>query len=123
RAPVLPARTASRDAAPRLHDRRGRRHHARRAAARRGVFFTVTSFCNSDKTRRGLTRYVYARKETHMKRVAITLIALFIASSLFAGGKECEMRAKGTPVTLTGTLTHSGSGDEAKTVFHVANTS
>ena len=58
-----------------------------------------------------------------MKRVAITLIALFIASSLFAGGKECEMRAKGTPVTLTGTLTRSGSGDEVKTVFHVANTS
>ena len=56
-----------------------------------------------------------------MKRVAITLIALLVATSLFAGGKECEMRAKGKAVTLTGTLTRTGSGDEVKTVFHVAN--
>ena len=56
-----------------------------------------------------------------MKRVAITLIALLVATSLFAGGKECEMKAKGTAVTLTGTLTRTGSGDEVKTVFHVAN--
>ena len=56
-----------------------------------------------------------------MKRVSITLIALFLATSLFAGGKECEARAKGTAVTLTGTLTRTGSGDEVKTVFHVAN--
>lgn len=58
-----------------------------------------------------------------MKRVAITLIALFLATSLFAGGKECEARAKGKAVTLTGTLTRTGSGDEVKTVFHVANSS
>ena len=56
-----------------------------------------------------------------MKRVAITLIALFVAASLFAGGKECELKAKGKAVTLTGTIARTGSGDEAKTVFRVAN--
>lgn len=58
-----------------------------------------------------------------MKRLAIVLIVLFTAATLFAGGKECEMKAKhaAKKVELTGTLAQIGSGDDAKTVFRVAN--
>lgn len=53
-----------------------------------------------------------------MKRLAVILIVLFIASTVFAGGKECEMRAAKS-VELTGTLAKSTDG--ATTVFRVAN--
>jgi hypothetical protein len=57
-----------------------------------------------------------------MKRLALTLIVLFTAVTLFAGGKECDMKAhKAKSVELTGTLLRTGDGDEAKTVFRVAN--
>ena len=57
-----------------------------------------------------------------MKRLTLTLIALFLATNLFAGGKECEMKNHSAKnVTLTGTLSRIGDGDEAKTVFRVAN--
>lgn len=56
-----------------------------------------------------------------MKRIALTLIVLLTAASLFAGGKECELKNHNAKnVTLTGTLDRSG---DAKAVFHVANSS
>jgi hypothetical protein len=55
-----------------------------------------------------------------MKRLAMVLIVLFTAASLFAGGKECNTKSAKT-VELTGTLASLGSGDEAKTVFRVSN--
>lgn len=58
-----------------------------------------------------------------MKRIAMVLVVLFIATSLFAGGKECNLKSAAKNVELTGTLVKSGSGDEAKTVFRVANSS
>ncbi|HWW60344.1 MAG TPA: hypothetical protein VN181_03160 [Thermoanaerobaculia bacterium] len=51
-----------------------------------------------------------------MKRIAMTLVILLCAASLFAGGKECRMK-EGKSVELNGTITHSDS----KTVFRVAN--
>jgi hypothetical protein len=57
-----------------------------------------------------------------MKRVIMVLIALFTAATLFAGGKECDAARKNVKnVELTGTMATIGSGDEAKTIFHVAN--
>jgi len=56
-----------------------------------------------------------------MKRMALTFVLLFTAATLFAGGKECEMKHSGKAVSLTGSLIRTGSGDEAKTVFRVAN--
>jgi hypothetical protein len=57
-----------------------------------------------------------------MKRLAIVLIVLFTAATLFAGGKECDMKKHAAKsVELTGTLAHIGTGDDAKTVFRVAN--
>ena len=57
-----------------------------------------------------------------MKRLALTLIALFLATNLFAGGKECDMKNHSAKkVTLTGTLSRTGDGDAAKTVFRVAD--
>jgi hypothetical protein len=57
-----------------------------------------------------------------MKRMIMVLIALFTAATLFAGGKECN--AKNVKhVELTGTIASVGSGDDAKTVFNVANSS
>ena len=53
-----------------------------------------------------------------MKRLAVILIVLFIASTVFAGGKECDLRAAKS-VELTGTLAKSSDGE--KTVFRVAN--
>lgn len=58
-----------------------------------------------------------------MKRTAILLIVLFVATSLFAGGKECNLKTSAKNVELTGTLAKVGSGDELKTVFRVANSS
>lgn len=56
-----------------------------------------------------------------MKRIAMVLIVLFAAVSLFAGGgKECK-KTDAKNVELTGTLSRSGSGDEARTVFRVAD--
>jgi hypothetical protein len=57
-----------------------------------------------------------------MKRMIMVLIALFTAATLFAGGKECDAARKNVKnVELTGTMATIGSGDEAKTIFHVAN--
>lgn len=55
-----------------------------------------------------------------MKRMIMVLIVLFTAASLFAGGKECNMKSAKS-VELTGTVAKVGSGDDAKTVFRVAN--
>ena len=58
-----------------------------------------------------------------MKRLALTLILLLAATSLFAGGgKSCDVsKTASKNVELTGTLARVGSGDEAKTVFRVSN--
>ncbi len=53
-----------------------------------------------------------------MKRVALTLIVLLVATSLFAGGQNCDLKKSAKAVTLTGTLDRNG---EEKAVFHVAN--
>jgi hypothetical protein len=56
-----------------------------------------------------------------MKKVAMALAVLLAAGSLFAGGKECNMKkASAKKVELTGTLTCAGDDCE-KTVFRVAN--
>lgn len=55
-----------------------------------------------------------------MKRIAMALIALFTAATLFAGGKECDIKHSKS-VALKGTLSSVGSGDEAKTIFRVAD--
>lgn len=57
-----------------------------------------------------------------MKRLLMVLVALFITASLFAGGKECNIKDSKS-VELTGTIATVGSGDAAKTVFRVANSS
>jgi hypothetical protein len=58
-----------------------------------------------------------------MKKLIMVLIALFTAATLFAGGKECDTAKKNVKnVELTGTLASVGTGDEAKTVFRVADT-
>ena len=58
-----------------------------------------------------------------MKRLVLTLIVLLAATSLFAGGgKNCDIsKTASKSVELTGTLARVGSGDEARTVFRVAN--
>lgn len=56
-----------------------------------------------------------------MKRLIMVLIALFTAATLFAGGKECDIKKSGKNVELTGSLASVGSGDDAKTVFRVSN--
>ena len=57
-----------------------------------------------------------------MKRLAMVLVFVFAATSLFAGGKECNVnKTAAKRVDLTGTFTRVGSGDDAKTVFRVAN--
>jgi maltose-binding protein MalE len=53
----------------------------------------------------------------YMKRIVMVLVVLLVATSLFAGGKECELRS-GKSVELTGTLSKA---DGAKPVFRVAN--
>ena len=55
-----------------------------------------------------------------IKRLALTLVVLLTAASLFAGGKTCEIKS-GKSVELTGTLVRSVDGEHAKTVFHVAD--
>lgn len=55
-----------------------------------------------------------------MKRIAMTLVVLLCAASLFAGGKECRMK-EGKSVELNGTIVRTADGDHAKTVFRVAN--
>lgn len=55
-----------------------------------------------------------------MKRLIMVLVTLFTAASLFAGGKECNIKNTKS-VELTGTIASSGSGDAAKTVFRVAD--
>ncbi len=55
-----------------------------------------------------------------MKRMAMVLIVLFTAASLFAGGQECKMKGQAAKsVELNGTLTRSGDA----TVFRVADSS
>jgi hypothetical protein len=57
-----------------------------------------------------------------MKRMILILIVLFTATTLFAGGKECDMKKHASKsVELTGTLIRTGEGDDAKTIFKVAN--
>ena len=57
-----------------------------------------------------------------MKRLALVLIVLFTTATLFAGGKECDMKKHAAKkVELTGTLSQIGTGDDAKTIFRVAN--
>ncbi|HYH06136.1 MAG TPA: hypothetical protein VEK11_03655 [Thermoanaerobaculia bacterium] len=56
-----------------------------------------------------------------MKRLVILLVVLFTATTLLAGGKECNLNKSAKSVELTGTVAKIGSGDEAKTVFRVAN--
>ena len=57
-----------------------------------------------------------------MKRIAVTLIALCLATSLFAGGKECDMKKSSVKaVELTGTLLRADGGDDARMIFRVAN--
>jgi hypothetical protein len=58
-----------------------------------------------------------------MKRLAMVLIVLFTAVTLFAGGKECETKnAKAAKsVELTGTLVRTADGDAEKTIFRVAD--
>jgi hypothetical protein len=57
-----------------------------------------------------------------MKRLVLTLVLVLAATSLFAGGKNCDIsKTASKNVELTGTLARVGSGDEAKTVFRVAN--
>jgi hypothetical protein len=58
-----------------------------------------------------------------MKRLIMILVVLFTAATLFAGGKECDAAKKNVKnVELTGTLASVGTGDEAKTIFRVADT-
>jgi hypothetical protein len=56
-----------------------------------------------------------------MKRLAVTLIVLFLATSLFAGGKNCDYNKNAKTVELTGTLARAADGDQ--TIFRVANSS
>jgi hypothetical protein len=58
-----------------------------------------------------------------MKRLALVLIVLLTATSLLAGGagKSCDTKHTKS-VELTGTLARTGDGDDAKTVFRVADT-
>jgi hypothetical protein len=53
--------------------------------------------------------------------MALLLIVLFTAASLFAGGKECNIKTASKKVELTGSIARVGSGDEAKIVFRVAD--
>ena len=56
-----------------------------------------------------------------MKRMAMVLILLFTAASLFAGGKECQMKAHAAKnVELNGTLVPGTDGSHPA-VFRVAN--
>lgn len=57
-----------------------------------------------------------------MKKLAMALILVFAATSLLAGGKECNInKTAQKQVELTGSFARVGSGDEAKTVFRVAD--
>jgi hypothetical protein len=60
-----------------------------------------------------------------MKRLALPLTLLLIlgATAVFAGdGKSCNThKTAAKSVELTGTIAQVGSGDEARTVFRVAN--
>jgi hypothetical protein len=53
-------------------------------------------------SRRTLTRY--KRKVTKMKKTAFALVVLLCATSLLAGGHECEMNAKAKTVEMTGRI-------------------
>ena len=54
-----------------------------------------------------------------MKRVALTLVILLVATSLFAGGgQNCDLKKSAKAVTLTGTLDRNG---DEQAVFTVAN--
>lgn len=52
-----------------------------------------------------------------MKRLAMFLVVLFTAATMFAGGKECNVKTAGKAVELNGTL----RADAGKTFFHVAS--
>jgi hypothetical protein len=54
-----------------------------------------------------------------MKRLAMILVLLFTAATLFAGGKECDVKkASAKQVELNGSL----RADGAKTLFHASDT-
>lgn len=53
-----------------------------------------------------------------MKRLAVILIIVFAATSLFAGGKNCDI-SKTKSVSLTGTIATNAEGGK---IFRVADT-
>ena len=58
-----------------------------------------------------------------MKRIAlplVALVALFLAASVYAGGKECQAKAAKS-VELTGTLQRAAAGSHDKAVFRTAD--
>ena len=56
-----------------------------------------------------------------MKKIAL-ILTLLLATAAFAGeGKSCNTKTAAKAVELTGTIAQVGSGDEARTVFRVAN--
>ena len=58
--------------------------------------------------------------DTLMKRMALMLIVLFAATSLFAGGKNCDYNKNAKSVELTGKLVRAANDGE-QTIFRVAN--
>jgi hypothetical protein len=56
-----------------------------------------------------------------MKRLVLTFLVLFAATTLFAGGKECETKTAKKNVELTGTLQKAAAEDGEKVYFRVAN--
>ncbi|HEX7150252.1 MAG TPA: hypothetical protein VF618_02105 [Thermoanaerobaculia bacterium] len=53
-----------------------------------------------------------------MKRILMVLVVLLVATSLFAGGKECNLNKSAKNVELTGTLVQA---EGQKAVFRVAD--
>lgn len=54
-----------------------------------------------------------------MKRLSLILVLLFTASTLFAGGKECNQKTAGKSVELNGTIVRAAGAEKA--VFRVAD--
>ena len=53
-----------------------------------------------------------------MKRLILVLVVLLATTSLFAGGKNCDMKQSAKNVTLTGTLSSDSAGHP---IFRVAD--
>ena len=56
-----------------------------------------------------------------MKRTVLMLVVLFAATTLFAGGKECETKHAKKSVQLTGTILKVAAEDGDKYYFRVGN--